>query len=58
MDKKYLATMYMDDIDTHYLSNPTDYIIETVEVNQDTVLKVDLKEGGGIAIHVKEQKQI
>ncbi len=47
------ATIYKDGDKSDWVTNPTDYAIETMEVNSDTVLEVKLASGGGAAIVIK-----
>jgi len=53
-NKKYKATLYLDKKEAHYLKNPTAYKIQTLEVDNTTVLDVSLACGGGLAIQIKE----
>lgn len=53
-DKKYKATLYSDAKQAHYMKNPTAYKIQTIEVDNTTVLDVSLACGGGLAIQIIE----
>lgn len=48
--KKYLATIYADGKDAHWLNNPQPYDISTQVVTQKTKLTLNLAPGGGCAI--------
>lgn len=52
----YEAIIYRDSPEAHYLTNPTEYVIERIAVNSKSNLKLKLSEGGGIAIHLKKLK--
>jgi hypothetical protein len=49
----YLATVYSDAPDAHWQRNPQSYKIENFLVDEKTVLKIALAEGGGAAISLK-----
>ncbi|AUP81527.1 alpha-glucosidase [Flavivirga eckloniae] len=49
-DKTYLARLYKDRSDSHYMNNPEVYDIEEKEVNSRTILELHLAEGGGCAV--------
>ncbi|WP_217988293.1 glycoside hydrolase family 97 protein [Aliifodinibius salipaludis] len=49
-DETYEATIYKDGKTAHWEDNPTDYTIDTQEVNSDTVLELWMAPGGGTAI--------
>ena len=49
-DQKYTATIYHDADDAHWDKNPLAYKIDTMEVDQNTVLPIKLAAGGGFAI--------
>ncbi len=51
-DRTYIAKLYKDAPDAHYLSNPEVYQIEEKEVDSKTVLELDLAAGGGCAISI------
>ncbi len=46
----YSAKIYEDTLDSHYLTNPEVYQIREIEVNQRTILELNLAPGGGCAI--------
>ena len=46
----YEATIYRDDQDAHWETNPTDYEIEAEEVTSDSTLNIWMAPGGGTAI--------
>ena len=48
--KAYLATIYKDGPSAHWDRNPTDYAIERFVVDNRTVLKISVAEGGGFAV--------
>ncbi len=52
--KRYEATIYGDAPDAHWEKNPMAYRIETIEVNNQTTLKLSLAAGGGAAVRIKE----
>jgi hypothetical protein len=52
--KKYKAIIYKDGATAEYDKNPESYLIETKEVTNKTVLKVQLARGGGCAISIFE----
>lgn len=54
--KTYLAKLYMDKPDSHYLNNPEVFEIEEKEVNKNTVLVLNLAEGGGCAISLIQKQ--
>lgn len=54
--KTYIATIYADAEDAHYLDNPETYTISGREVNSTTVLHLKLAAGGGCAISLKLKK--
>lgn len=49
---KYVATIYEDAPDTHFMTNPQAYRIRTVNVNSKTKIKQRLAPGGGAAIRI------
>ncbi|GAA3610578.1 glycoside hydrolase family 97 protein [Flavivirga amylovorans] len=49
-DKIYVATLYQDTQDSHYINNPEVYKISEQEVNHKTILELNLAPGGGCAI--------
>lgn len=55
-DKKYIATVYADAKDAHYLSNPQAYTIRKGIVTAKTVLRLKAAPGGGYAISIMEAK--
>lgn len=50
--KKYVATIYEDAADAHYLNNPQAYNIRTVDVTAKKKLKIRVAPGGGFAIQI------
>jgi len=48
--KEYTATIYSDDVNSHWNKNPTAYKIESMMVNNSDKLKLKLAPGGGTAI--------
>lgn len=54
--KKYIATVYADAKDAHYLSNPQAYTIRKGIVTAKSVLKLKAAPGGGYAISIMEAK--
>lgn len=54
--KKYIATVYADAKDAHYLSNPQAYTIRKGIVTAKTVLRLKAAPGGGYAISIMEVK--
>ena len=48
--ENYSAKIYKDGEDAHWDSNPEALSIESMEVNKDTVLEIDMAPGGGFAI--------
>ncbi|MEL6975120.1 MAG: glycoside hydrolase family 97 catalytic domain-containing protein, partial [Bacteroidota bacterium] len=55
-DKNYIATIYSDSKDAHYLSNPKGYEIKTYRVSHTSKLTQDCAPGGGYAISIREAK--
>ena len=53
-DKKYMATLYEDTEETHFMDNKESYSIRTEEINSTTKLTVQLAPGGGNAIYLEE----
>ena len=53
-DKKYIATIYEDAEEAHYLTNPQAYHIRKGIVTAKSVLKMKAAAGGGYAISVME----
>lgn len=49
-NQNYTATIYKDGVKAHWNGNPLDIKIETRTISRNTVLKLDLAEGGGFAI--------
>jgi glucan 1,4-alpha-glucosidase len=49
----YVATVYADDANAHWMSNPMAYGIENFLVNDQMVLRINLANGGGAAISIK-----
>ncbi|WP_101689638.1 glycoside hydrolase family 97 protein [Dysgonomonas massiliensis] len=53
-DKTYIATIYADDKDAHYKTNPQAYTIRKVVVTNKSKLKQQLAPAGGYAISIIE----
>lgn len=51
-DKQYIATIYEDAADAHYLTNPQAYRIRRGIVNASTALRLKAAPGGGYAISI------
>jgi alpha-glucosidase len=51
--KKYVAHIYKDGANA--TNEPTEYVVETREVDTNTKLTIDLAEGGGFAVQVHPQ---
>lgn len=51
--KKLTATIYADDKEAHYETNPIAYSINTQKVDNRTVLQIHLAPGGGCVISIK-----
>ncbi|MFO8236148.1 MAG: glycoside hydrolase family 97 protein [Bacteroidales bacterium] len=49
-NKTYKAEIYKDAKNTHWETNPTEYIIEKATFREEDSLKLELAEGGGTAI--------
>ena len=49
-DKKYLATLYRDDQDAHYTTNPKAYAVEKYIVDREDSFSIFCAPGGGYAI--------
>ncbi len=56
-NKTYIATLYKDGMNAHWDHRPEDYIIEKKVVDNNTVLEINLAEGGGFAISIKENNE-
>lgn len=54
--KTYIATIYSDAPNAHYLDNPQAYQIRKVLVNSKSKLKQQCAPGGGYAISIMEVK--
>jgi alpha-glucosidase len=52
-DRQYVAEVYADGPDAHWLSNPLAISISQVNVNSSTTLTVSLAAGGGQAIRIR-----
>ena len=55
--KTYQATIYSDAADAHWDKNPTAYAIDSMEVDHNTTLDLELAPGGGTAISIMAQEQ-
>lgn len=53
--KKYIAKIYRDGNNAHYINNPEDYIIEQKEITTKDKLTVQLAASGGAAITLTEK---
>ena len=51
-DTEYTAKIYKDGKDAHWDKNPTSLEIETITVNKDSKLTLNLAEGGGVAVSI------
>ena len=51
--RPYVASLYTDAANAHWESNPMAYQIQHVLVNDQTILKIALANGGGAAISLK-----
>ncbi|MEP6646026.1 MAG: glycoside hydrolase family 97 protein [Saprospiraceae bacterium] len=51
-NKKYLATFYMDSEKANWKNNPESYKIEKYIVSNSSVIKVNMAEGGGVAVSI------
>jgi len=51
-DKVYTGTIYKDADDSHWDTNPEAYVIETMELNDQSTMKVNLAPGGGFALSI------
>ena len=49
-DKEYIATIYKDKKDTHYLNNPTSIAISKDIITKESSRTFNLAAGGGLAI--------
>ncbi|MBV7269536.1 glycoside hydrolase family 97 protein [Winogradskyella luteola] len=54
-DQTYEARIYKDGEDAHWDKNPLDIVIEQVDLNKDSKLKIKLAPGGGFAISLKKK---
>lgn len=52
--ENYLATIYSDDVDTHFLNQKETFVITKEEVDNASTIKVRLAPGGGNAIYLKK----
>jgi alpha-glucosidase len=48
--KTYIARVYKDTPDSHYLDNPEVFVIKESEVDKSTILELSLAQGGGCAM--------
>ncbi len=53
----YTATIYRDGDDANWRSNPYDYVVETLRVDQNTQYELKLAAGGGAAIRISPNNQ-
>lgn len=53
--KRYKARIYKDGLNAHWNDNPTDLVIEEMDINATTKLSLNLAEGGGFAISLIAQ---
>ncbi len=56
VNKTYLATIYRDNDESHFKTNPTSIEIEKVEVVKSSTRELTMKEGGGFAISLIEEE--
>lgn len=54
--KTYIATVYADNKDAHYKTNPQAYTIRKVKVDKKAILSQYCAPGGGLAINIEEIK--
>ena len=54
-DADYEAIIYKDGEDAHWDDNPTSIVIESIDIDANTELTVDLAPGGGFAISLLKQ---
>jgi alpha-glucosidase len=52
-DRTYSATLYRDGDKAGWDTNPTDYVIEQLEVAKEDVLNIVMAPGGGFALSIK-----
>jgi len=52
-NKTYVVTIYGDDPDAHWETNPMAYAIQNYTVTSKTMIKLKLASGGGAAVTVK-----
>lgn len=50
--KSYIGTIYKDSPDSHWDTNPEAYVIEALDLNDLSTLKVNLAPGGGFALSI------
>ncbi|MFI3283270.1 MAG: glycoside hydrolase family 97 catalytic domain-containing protein [Rikenellaceae bacterium] len=53
-DSKYSATIYRDADDTNYKTNKEKYIIDNMEVNHRSSIKINVPSGGGYSVVFKK----
>ncbi len=53
--KTFKATIYKDGEKAHWDDNPTDYVIDKMDITSDTKLDLHLAEGGGFAISILQK---
>ena len=54
-NKSYVAIVYKDGPSAHWDDNPLDYLIETIEIDKNSNITIDIASGGGFAISIKEK---
>ncbi len=54
--KMYVADVYRDADNAHWFENPMSYKVEHFLVSQETVLRLQLAEGGGVAVTLRPAK--
>ncbi|NWF89824.1 MAG: glycoside hydrolase family 97 catalytic domain-containing protein, partial [Ignavibacteriaceae bacterium] len=52
-NKNYTATLYLDKADSHWKDNPMSYQIQSMKVDKNAKIKLQLRPGGGAAISIK-----
>lgn len=50
--KKYKAIIYKDGPEAHWDKNPQDYAIETIEIDSNASVSIEMAAGGGFAISI------
>lgn len=53
-NQKYQAIVYKDGPDAHWDQNPGSYLIESMEVDSNSEITIEMAEGGGFAMSLKK----